>query len=114
MKLMKHYWELNDQCIQLNAFELLSSMHNENKLEKLVTRFIYVVYDGAQNVEKRSNTCEIENFLKHYKTVEVDDGDGTSEIYDIILSKEQNEVLEICKNQLNASQIPLTKMKYHS
>ena len=59
--------ELNDQCNQLNAFELLSSMHNESKYEKLRTRYIDVAYDWAQNVEKTSNTCEIENFLKHYK-----------------------------------------------
>ena len=67
--------ELNDQCNQLNAFELLSSMHNENKHEKLGTRYIDIAYDLAQNVGKTSNTCKLENSLKHYKTIEVNGGD---------------------------------------
>ena len=51
-------------------------------------------------VGKLSNTCEIENFLKQNKTIEANYGVKASEIDDVILSKEQNEVLDICKNQL--------------
>ena len=55
----------------LNAIELLSSLHKEKKHDKLGQRFIDVANDWTKNDGKISNTSEIENFLKTYKSVDI-------------------------------------------
>ena len=53
----------------LNAFKLLSSLHKEKEHEKLGQRYIDVPNDWTKNDDKVSNTFEIENFLKTFKSI---------------------------------------------
>ena len=56
----------------------------------------YVAHDWKKH-DKMSNTCKIGNFLKNYKSIDNEVVDASKNT-DIVLS---NDVLEICKYQLN-------------
>ena len=84
----------------LNAFELLSSLHEKKEHEKLGQHYIDMPNDWTKNYDKVSNTFEIENFLKVYKNVDIKK-DDTSKNLNIKLSNEQSEVLDIFRYQLN-------------
>ena len=107
----------NDQNYWLNAFELLSSLHKEKQQDKLgQIYYIDIVYYLSKHDDKVSDADEIQTFQKKYKTIEANESGEGIESNDIVLSSEQNEVLDICKHKLNEikkSNAHIANMKPH-
>ena len=87
--------------MRLNCY-LIFYLHNEKYYEKLGQLYINISYDWIRHDDKISNTIEIEHVLKKFKTIEIVKNTDSSIMDEIVLSNKQNEVLNICKHQIDA------------
>ena len=93
--------EIVEDCdIIYNAFEMLSAAKNESPEQALGQRYIDVAHDWKKHDIKVSTITEIEHFLQTYKF----SGYNclrSNNMADVTLSKEQNEVIELCQRQID-------------